>query len=121
MRDEYIDSLETAKVVMNEKAWREWIKKEIKDALEQDENTKIPDVDEVIKQLWEDGYVTDRFEDEAKKMMNECPWWDNIVALMDDDIREKLNYEIAPCTNEELLIEYMAKHYIKFDGDMFEI
>ncbi len=120
MMDEYIDSLETAGVVMNEESWREWIKKEIKDALEQDENTKIPDVDEVIKQLWKDGYVTDRFEDEAKEMIEHLPW-DTIVVHMDDNIREKINFEKAPCTNEEFLIEYMAKHYIKFDGDMFEI
>lgn len=32
---------------------------------------------------------------------------DALVSYMDDDIREKVHLELAPCTNEEFLIRYM--------------
>lgn len=35
---------------------------------------------------------------------------DAIVVLMDNDIREKVHFEIAPCSNEEFL-----KRYCEFD------
>ena len=31
---------------------------------------------------------------------------DAIVVLMDNDIREKVHFEIAPCSNEEFLKRY---------------
>lgn len=35
-------------------------------------------------------------------------------ALMDDEIRENLNREMAPCTEEAFLVAYMGKHYRKY-------
>lgn len=32
---------------------------------------------------------------------------DVIASYMDDDIRETVHYELAPCTPEEFLIRYM--------------
>ena len=37
---------------------------------------------------------------------------DIIENYMDDDIREKVHYELAPCTSEEFL-----KRYIELDPD----
>lgn len=33
--------------------------------------------------------------------------WDAIVNLMDDDIREKVHFEMAPCTEEAFLQRYL--------------
>lgn len=38
--------------------------------------------------------------------------WDAIVNLMDDDIREKVHFEMAPCTEEAFL-----KRYLQLDPD----
>ena len=34
-------------------------------------------------------------------------FWEAIVNLMDDDIREQVHRELAPCTNEEFLSRYL--------------
>lgn len=33
--------------------------------------------------------------------------WDAIVSYMDDDLREQVHAELAPCTNEEFLNRYL--------------
>lgn len=33
--------------------------------------------------------------------------WDIIVNMMDDDIREQVHSELAPCTEEEFLRKYL--------------
>lgn len=38
--------------------------------------------------------------------------WEVIEALMDDDIRERVAFELAPCTEEEFL-----KRYLELDSD----
>ena len=38
-----------------------------------------------------------------------------IAALMNDEIREELNYKLAPCTNEEFLKAYV-KREPSFEG-----
>lgn len=35
--------------------------------------------------------------------------WDAIVQMMEDDVREQVANEIAPCTNEEFLTEYLRR------------
>lgn len=42
--------------------------------------------------------------------------WDAITALMDDDIRERVHFELAPCTNEKFL-----KRYLKLAPDFQKI
>jgi hypothetical protein len=42
------------------------------------------------------------------------------VEMMDDEIRERLHMEMAPCTAEEFLEAYMKAHKEKFGAD-FEI
>ena len=46
--------------------------------------------------------------------------WDAIVNLMDDDIREDLHNEIAPCGNAIFLTAYCDRHFDEF-GEEFEI
>lgn len=46
--------------------------------------------------------------------------FDQAVALMDDDIREEIHRELAPCTDQEFLEAYMVKHEEKY-GTPFEI
>lgn len=41
-------------------------------------------------------------------------------ALMDDEIREELHSEMAPCTDEEFLEAYMERHAEKY-GEDFQI
>ena len=33
--------------------------------------------------------------------------WDAIVNLMDDEVRERVHAELAPCTEEEFLTRYL--------------
>ena len=33
--------------------------------------------------------------------------WDAIVSLMNDEIRERVAFELAPCTEEEFLKRYL--------------
>lgn len=42
---------------------------------------------------------------------------DNIAILMDDDIREKLHNDMAPCTPDEFLTEYCKQHKEKYNED----
>ncbi len=42
------------------------------------------------------------------------------VNMMDDEIREELHRELAPCTDEEFLKAYMEAHEAKF-GEEFQI
>ena len=42
---------------------------------------------------------------------------DAVVALMDDDIREELHMEIAPCTEQEFVDAYCVKHFEKYGED----
>lgn len=41
------------------------------------------------------------------------------AALMDDDIREKLHDQMAPCTEQEFFDAYAKAHAEKFDGEEF--
>lgn len=60
-----------------------------------------------------------RFYDEAKEIIDNGNY-DAAVNLMDDDIREELHRELAPCTDIEFLVAYFEAHYERF-GDVFEI
>lgn len=43
------------------------------------------------------------------------------VNLMDDDIREELHAELAPCSDQEFLDAYIERHAEKFGGEVFSI
>ena len=44
--------------------------------------------------------------------------WEAITDYMDDDLREQIHSELAPCTEEEFLTKYMGLHLEKF-GEEF--
>ena len=55
-------------------------------------------------------------------MLNGCEVeFDACVVLMDDEIREELNFEMAPCTEQEFLDAYVQRHAEKYDGEQFQI
>ena len=54
-------------------------------------------------------------------MLNGCEVeFDACVVLMDDEICEELNFEMAPCTEQEFLDAYVERHAEKF-GEEFQI
>lgn len=55
---------------------------------------------------------------EGEKMTN-IPF-EAIVCLMDDEIREEVHMELAPCTDAEFLEAYREKHFAKY-GEEFTI
>lgn len=40
--------------------------------------------------------------------------WNTAVNLMDDDLREELSAELAPCTEQEFFEAYAKAHEAKF-------
>lgn len=46
--------------------------------------------------------------------------FDSSVDLMDDDIREKIHFELAPCTEQEFFTAYEKAHAEKF-GEEWEL
>ena len=46
--------------------------------------------------------------------------FDAAVNLMDDEIREALHAELAPCTEQEFLDAYCVEHQSKY-GEPFQI
>lgn len=45
--------------------------------------------------------------------------FDAAVSLMDDEIREDVHSDLAPCTEQEFFDAYCAAHLVKF-GEDFE-
>lgn len=45
---------------------------------------------------------------------------DEVVNMMDDDIREKLHNKLAPCTAQKFVDSYVVAHRAKY-GEQFEI
>ena len=43
--------------------------------------------------------------------------YDVAVSLMDDEIREKLHFRLAPCTEQEFFDAYAKAHEDKFDEE----
>ena len=43
--------------------------------------------------------------------------FDAAVQLMDDEIRESVHAELAPCSDLEFLEEYIARHKEKYNED----
>ena len=57
----------------------------------------------------------------ADVMLNgEMVDFDAAVNLMDDEIREAVHADLAPCTDQEFINEYAKRHEAKY-GEAFEI
>ena len=65
---------------------------------------------------WEEGDLAD---DQAAEMISEG-LYDAAVELMDDEIREEIHADLAPCTDEEFLAEYIRRHQDEF-GETFKV
>lgn len=46
--------------------------------------------------------------------------WNAALALMDDDLREELSADLAPCTEQEFFEAYAKAHEAKF-GEEWEL
>lgn len=47
-------------------------------------------------------------------------WWNEAVDFMDDEIREELHMELAPCTEQEFFTAYEKAHEERF-GEEWEL
>lgn len=47
-------------------------------------------------------------------------YWETIVEGMDDEIREAVHADLAPCSEEEFLAEYKRRHMEKY-GEEFVV
>lgn len=47
--------------------------------------------------------------EEAMPEIQEKGLWDAVVAMMDDEVRESVARDMAPCTEEDFLEEYMNR------------
>jgi len=47
--------------------------------------------------------------------------FDVAVNLMDDEIREELHSQLAPCTDQDFMDAYVKAHAEKFDGEEFQV
>lgn len=57
----------------------------------------------------------------ADVMLNgEMVDFDAAVNLMDDEIREAVHADIAPCTDQEFMDEYVKRHEAKY-GEEFKV
>jgi hypothetical protein len=55
------------------------------------------------------GYIVERESD-----------FDCAVSVMDDDVREDVHSDLAPCTEQEFMDDYCKRHEAKF-GTMFMV
>ena len=65
------------------------------------------------------NYCAENFEDLLSVSVSEETAIDTVVNLMDDDLREELNGEIAPCSFEEFYNAYADAHCKRF-GEIWE-
>lgn len=48
------------------------------------------------------------------KIYNDKVDFETLVELMDDEIREKVHNEIAPCTEQKFINKYIKEHEKKY-------
>lgn len=73
--------------------------------------------------FWWDGQedVIDAFaKQDAESICERAGGFDAAVELMDDDIREELHSELAPCDEVTFLTAYILRHAQKY-GERFQI
>lgn len=60
-----------------------------------------------MKQISLDNGHTYTDAHDAMSEIKEHGLWETIAMLMDDDTREQVHMELAPCTEEEFLTRYL--------------
>ena len=58
-------------------------------------------------------HVAGKFIDSKGHQQDFCP----AVVLMDDDLREEVHRELAPCWEQDFIEEYAKRHKKKFGED----
>ena len=102
----YIESLEQADVRYTADHWRQIIEAEAADL------GTDADVDYIIEWLDKDGFVL-----EDGKIINQYGeefFFEATIDSMDDDLREELHAEFAPCTDQTFFDKYAEAHLEKF-------
>ena len=74
---------------------------------------------------WEADVMQEELEKLADQYVEDSDghmiYYDAAVEMMDDDLREELHREMAPCTNQELYDAYVKAHAAKYNGEKFQI
>lgn len=71
----------------------------------------------------EDDEVWDLLAEASNAVENKSGTWlvyDNVVYMMDDDLREELHIKLSPCTAQEFFTAYEEAHEERF-GEMWEL
>lgn len=64
--------------------------------------------------------LTAYIEDQVVEMYGRWVYYNAAENMMDDEIREELHNELAPCTNQEFMDAYLARHLTKYQ-EQFKI
>lgn len=59
----------------------------------------------------------EEYREIAEKMIEH---YEAAVQLMDDELREEIHAELAPCSDIDFLTEYIKRHYEKY-GEVFSV
>ena len=73
---------------------------------------KQPNKQEYLKRLIRESMKEEKTM--TAQEIIEKGYYDSAVALMDDEIREAVHEDLAPCTDLEFLEEYMKRHEEKY-------
>lgn len=76
--------------------------------------------DEAAKAGLDLSYGALEIYEEMVKVNDHMVNFDAVVNLMDDEIREELHQELAPCAAQEFVDEYIKRHRQKF-GEEFTV
>lgn len=67
------------------------------------------------------GYIKQAIRDYERSItMIDMKYFEEAVQLMDDELREEIHADLAPCTQEEFLREYEKRHLEKY-GEEFSL
>lgn len=67
------------------------------------------DVQHLIREFGKEVINMFEVEEEAEMAEIKEKTWQAIVSYMDDDIREDVHLDMAPCSNEDFLREYLKR------------
>ncbi|WP_278558883.1 hypothetical protein [Acidaminococcus intestini] len=90
---------------------------------------RASDRDEFKKEYGLTDWEADVMQEELEKLADQYVedsdghmiYYDAAVEMMDDDLREELHREMAPCTNQEFYDAYVKAHAAKYNGEKFQI
>lgn len=94
-----------------------------------EEGWRASDREELKKEYdltdWEADVMVEELERQANQYVEDedghLVYYAAAVELMDDDLREQLHMELAPCTNQGFYDAYVKAHAERFNGEKFQI